>query len=171
MRTSVIAMIMMALGGCAVGQEDDRVMIALVIENEMDRHVVSSNVEFTPESGVHVFGNIVSGGNRGNLGFPVNAVPTAMEVTYWVATKAGINPMEVDGNTEREKVVRSVELFAPERNPNSNYPEFHLVIRPDGSIEQVRDIDVENAEQRKAAAEQAAEDAESEVPSDDAQRP
>lgn len=139
------------IGGCAAEKEDDRVMIALVIENELNRHILTTNIEFVPESGIHTFGNIIAGGSAGNLGFPVNAKPTAMELTLHVAKHAGINPMEVDGTTEREVVVRTVELFDPERN-RANYPEYHLIVRADGSIEQVRDIEEDEAAQREAAA-------------------
>lgn len=141
------------LVGCAAEQGDDEVMIALVIENEMDRHIVSTNIEFTPESGVHTFGNIVSGGNRGNLGFPVNAYPTAMRVTYYVSTDSSLTARQAALEGDSEKVVRDVELFEPERN-RGNYPEYHLIIREDGSIEQVRDIEEDEAAQREAAAEE-----------------
>jgi len=151
MRSFLLLLMVGIIGGCAAEKEDDRVMIALVIENELDRHILTTNIEFVPESGIHTFGNIVSGGNRGNLGFPVNAKPTAMELTLHVAKEAGINPMEVDGTTVREVVVRTIELFEPERN-RANYPEYHLIVRADGSIEQVRDIEADEAKQREAAA-------------------
>lgn len=149
MRLIAMAFFLGLVVGCAAEKEDDRVMIALVIENEMNRHILSCNVEFTPESGVHTFGNIIAGGSTGNLGFPVADKPTAFELTLYIAKQAGIDPMMVDGNTERDKVVRTVNLFEPKRN-RANYPEYHLIIRSDGSVEQVTDIEEDEAEQRAA---------------------
>ena len=137
-------------GPPAAGQPDNRprnVVIALTIDNKMEKDVQSAKCEFIPAQDYYLEGYIAAKrGTASNLGVRVVQRPTSIRFTYYVAKDGAANqgaivagepmPSGVPAADQRVSVTADVPLVEPKSN-EANIPEYHLEIQSDGTVRQI----------------------------------